>query len=182
MPTQLGPISVSFPGAGKGFVYWYCSAATNPNCTNGDQINVLAPLLGQADSGPLPITVTNNGVSSAPFAVFRAALSPVFFILDTTGHVAARHLDSSLVGPPGLYPGFSTPAKVGETISVYGSGFGKPDNNTVVNGSATQSGSLFLDGKGLGCWISGHRASTVGALVSPGLYQFNITIPSGVIR
>jgi uncharacterized protein (TIGR03437 family) len=180
MPTQLGPVSVSFLGAGKGFVYWYCSAATNPNCTNGDQINVLAPLLGQADFGPLPITVTNNGVSSASFAVFRSGLSPVFLIFDTTGHVAARHLDSSLAGPASLYPGFSTPAKLGETISVYGSGFGKPTDNKVVSGSATQTGSLYLDGQGLSCWISGRLAHTVGALVSPGLYQFNITIPSGV--
>jgi uncharacterized protein (TIGR03437 family) len=183
MPTQLGPISVSFYGGGmvrQGFVYWYCSAATNPNCTSGDQINVLAPLLGQGDSGPTLVTVTNNGVSSAPFTVFRSGLSPVFFIFDTTGHVAARHLNSSFVGPSGLYPGFSTPAKVGETISMYGSGFGKPTNNTVVSGSATQTGSLYLDGQGLSCWISGRLAHTVGALVSPGLYQFNITIPSGV--
>jgi len=183
IPTQLGPISVSFYGGGAvrpGFVYWYCSAATNPNCTNSDQINVLAPLLGQGDFGPILVTVTNNGVSSAPFAVFRAGMSPVFFILDMTGHVAARHLDSSLMGPASLFPGLTTPAKAGETVSLYGSGFGKPTDNTVVSGSATQTGSLLLDGQGLSCWISGRAAHTIGALVSPGQYQFNITIPSGV--
>jgi hypothetical protein len=69
MPTQLGPISVIINGS-PGFVYWYCSAATNPNCTSGDQINVLAPLLSLSNEGPTLVVVNNNGVPSGPFVVF----------------------------------------------------------------------------------------------------------------
>jgi uncharacterized protein (TIGR03437 family) len=127
------------------------------------------------------LKVNNNGALSQPFVVLRSAGdSPAFLSLDTLGHVAARHIDSSLVGPAALYPGYTTPAKVGEIISVYGVGFGLPDSGTVVNGAATQSGALRSEGSGFDCWISGIYAQTVGALVSPGLYQFNITIPNGV--
>lgn len=32
----------------------------------------------------------------------------------------------------------------------------------------------------LSCWVSELGAQAVGALVSPGLYQINLTIPQGV--
>jgi len=176
MPTQLGPISVTVDGL-PAFIYWYCSAQTDSSCTAGDQINVLAPLIDQVDPGVSLVVVTNSGVSSVPAAASRSAQSPAFFAFDAAGHVVARHLDSSLVGPASLYPGLTTPAAVGETIAVVGSGFGGPANSTIVSGSSTQTGDLSSD---LSCWISGVAANVVCALVSPGLYQFNIVIPSGV--
>ena len=118
------------------------------------------------------MTVTNGSFFSEPFVTFRTAYSPAFFLLDPAGHVAARHLDASLVGPTSLYPGSTTPAKVGETISIYGTGFGPPTNGPITNGSATQSGPLLSESAGLGCSIAGIHAPTVGALVGPGLYQF----------
>lgn len=178
MPTKLGPIGVSINGL-SAFVYFYCSAATNPSCAD-DQINVLAPTLGTVNPSPAVVIVGNGGSTSAPFVTFRAGYSPAFFSLDVAGHVAARHLDASLVGPASLYPGSTTPAKAGETISIYGTGFGPPTNGPIVSGSATQSGPLLPDTGGLSCFISGISAHTVGALVGPGLYQFNITIPNGV--
>jgi len=176
MPTQLGPISVSINGM-PAYIYYYCSAATNPNCGSGDQINVLAPVSGPGQiAGPALIYVNNNGTLSRTFTAFAAPSTPAFLSLDTAGHVAARHQDSSLVAPASLYPGASTPAKVGETISVYGVGFGIPAGSSLVAGSATQTAALTAPE----CSISGLAAPTVGALVSPGLYQFNITIPAGV--
>jgi uncharacterized protein (TIGR03437 family) len=176
MPTQLGPISVVINGM-PAYIYWYCSAATNPNCTSGDQINVLAPVLGPGQiAGPALIYVSNNGTLSSTFTALATASTPAFLSLDTAGHVAARHLDSSLVGPARLYPGASTPAKVGETISVYGVGFGIPAGSNLVAGSATQTAALTAPN----CSLAGVSAQTAGALVSPGLYQFNITIPAGV--
>jgi uncharacterized protein (TIGR03437 family) len=107
------------------------------------------------------VLVTNNGVNSNFFPVFRSKLSPTLFTLDVTGHVVARHLDASLVGPTTLYSGLTTPAKPGETISVVGSGFGLPTNGPLVAGSAIQSGPL--GSAGLGCIIGSQRATTVGA-------------------
>ncbi len=176
MPTQLGPISVTVDGL-PAFIYWYCSAQTDSNCTAGDQINVLAPLIDRVDPGVSLVVVTNSGVSSVPAAASRSAFSPTFFAFDAAGHVVARHLDSSLVGPASLYPGLTTPAAAGETIALVGSGFGPPTDSTIVSGSAAQTGSLSSD---LSCWISGVAANVVGALISPGLYQLNIVIPSGV--
>ena len=179
MPTQLGPVSVSFGGGATptpGYVYWYCSAQTNPNCAD-DQINVLAPTaLGLNDASPMRLAVNNNGVPIADTSAFRVGYSPAFLSFDVAGHIAARHLDASLMGPSNLYPGLSTPAKAGETIALYGTGFG-PVSPAIVAGSATQSGSM---GSSLSCWIAGLNAPAVGALVSPGLYQINLTVPNGV--
>lgn len=178
LPTQLGPVGVGFGGGlAPGYIYYYCSAKTNPNCAD-DQINVLAPLLGLNDPAPMPVSVLNNGVPIATTAAFRERLSPAFLSFDAKGHIAARHLDSSLMAPASLYPGLSTPAKAGETISLYATGLGAPVDVDLVDGSATQSGNL--SNAGLSCWISGLNAQAVGALVSPGLYQINLTIPQGV--
>jgi uncharacterized protein (TIGR03437 family) len=177
MPTQLGPVSVTFGGAGlQGYIYFYCSAQTNPNCAD-DQINVLSPVLSAADASQMRLAVNNNGSPIAVTAAFRDDFSPAFLSFDAAGHVAARHLDASLVGPTSLYPGSSTPAKAGETISLFGVGFGAGEG-MVVAGSATQSIAITIqDGS---CWVSGIEAQAAGALVSPGLYQINLTIPHGV--
>ncbi len=177
MPTQLGPVGVAFGGGlAPGYIYYYCSAQTNPNCAD-DQINVLAPLLPTNNAAATPVTVLNNGVPIARTVAFRERLSPAFLSFDAAGHIAARHLDASLMGPATLYPGSSTPAKAGETISLYGVGFGNVPGG-LTEGSSTQSGNLST--AGLSCWISGINAQAVGALVSPGLYQINLTVPKSV--
>ena len=179
MPMQLGPVSVTFGplGAlGPGYIYFYCSAKTNPNCAD-DQINVLAPLLPTNYPSPWRVIVNNNGVPIANVSSFRGAPSPAFLSFDAPGHIAARHQDASVVGSSSLFPGLSTPAKAGEIISLYGTGLGPPTGGGLVAGSAIQSGSLPLP---LSCSISGTNAQAVGALVSPGLYQVNLTIPQGV--
>ncbi len=176
MPTQLGPVGVGFGGGMlPGYIYWYCSAQTNPNCAD-DQINVLAPAsLSLNDAAPVPVTVLSNGAPIARTLSFRSGYSPAFLSFDTKGHIAARHLDGSIMAPASLYPGSSTPAKAGETIELYGTGFG-PVPGGIVEGSATQSGNL---GGSLSCWIAGVNAPAVGALISPGLYQINLTVPKG---
>jgi uncharacterized protein (TIGR03437 family) len=75
-------------------------------------------------------------------------------------------------------PGYPfTPARPGETISIYGFGFGLPAT-PLVNGSATQSGLLPAMPS---IQIGGLSANVVYAgLVSPGLYLFNVVVPAGV--
>lgn len=125
MPTSLGAIdSVMFEGPNGGtssaYIYFYCSAATDPSCAD-DQINVLTPInLGQ---NLLRLIVTRNGVASAPLLVTSRFPSPAFPLFDVQGHVAARHLDYSLLGPTTLFPGASTPAKAGETVILVAFGF-----------------------------------------------------------
>ena len=56
-------------------------------------------------------------------------------------YLAATHVNGSLLGPTNLYPGSTTPAKPGEIVVLYANGFG-PTSTPVVNGSASQSGTL----------------------------------------
>jgi hypothetical protein len=91
-----------------------CGAATNPSCAT-DQMNALAPLMPTAHGGPAIVRVTRDGLMSASFIVHHAKRTPTFLSFDIQRHVAARPLDSSLVGPTDFYPRYTTPAKLGET-------------------------------------------------------------------
>ena len=83
--------------------------------------------------------------------------------------------NGSLLGPTSLYPGSSTPAKPGETIILWGAGWGRVSNPALVEGSSTQSSLLSPIQS---CLISGLPTSAVGAVVSPGLYQIILTVPT----
>jgi uncharacterized protein (TIGR03437 family) len=172
MPTRLGVIDGVTVNGKAGYIFFYCSAATNPSCKS-DQINVLSPL--DKTTGQVQVVVTRNGVASAPFIVTKTTYSPTLPLFDVEGHVVARHLDFSLMGPAGLFPGSSTPAKAGETIILVAYGLGLPTNASLTEGSSTQGGSLPARPQ---CWISGANAAVDAAVISPGLYQLNVTVPS----
>ena len=172
LPTQLGGVSVKVNGQ-SAFVYFYCSAVTSTICTS-DQINVLTPL--DATIGQASVVVSNNGASSQPFMVAMKSLAPSFLLFSAKGYVVATHADNSLIGPTTLFPGLSTPAQGGEPIIVYGVGWGLPTTQ-IVNGSSSQSGPLASLPV---CTIGGKNAPlSFAGLISPGLYQFNISVPAG---
>jgi len=80
-----------------------------------------------------------------------------------------------LIGPATLFPGQSTPAKAGETILIFANGFGAIQP-PVTSGSEHQSGSLPALPQ---VTIGGVAAQvTFAGLISPGLYQFNVVVPS----
>jgi uncharacterized protein (TIGR03437 family) len=171
MPTSIGNVSVTVDGK-PAYIYFYCSAVTSSVCSS-DQINILTPL--DSGSGMVDVVVANNGVSSAPFSKSLNRISPAFLLFGAGPYVAATHANGSLLGPASLYPGASTPAKVGEQVVVYGVGFGLP-GSAIVNGSSTQSGSLPVLPV---CQIGGVAAAlSFAGLISPGLYQFNVTVPN----
>jgi uncharacterized protein (TIGR03437 family) len=164
LPTQLQGVSVTLNGE-KAFVY-YISAV---------QINILTP--PDLKDGPVTVQVTNTGVPSASFIVQAQTYSESFFVFNGGSYVVATHLNYSLIGPTSLYPGLSTPAQPGETIVIYANGFG-PTTVPVVSGSETQSGSLPITPT---IQIGSAMATvTYAALISPGLYQFNVMVPTSV--
>jgi uncharacterized protein (TIGR03437 family) len=167
MPTQLSNVSATVNGNPA---YTYFVSPT--------QINVLTPL--DSTLGPVPIVVTNGTNSSAPFTATLRAAAPSFLLFGGTQYDAALHANYSLLGPASLsVPGYSfTPAQIGEAVSLYATGFGLPVT-TLVSGSSTQSGALPSLPAVL---INGAPApATFAGVISPGLYQLNVTIPAAAV-
>jgi len=171
MPTQIGTISVTVNGK-PAYVYFYCSALTSTICTS-DQVNVLSPF--DSTLGSVQIVVSNGSTASAPYTATVKTAVPSF-LLFSAPYVVATHADYSLLGPTSLYPGLSTPANPNETVLVYGVGSGLP-TTPITPGSSSQFGSLPATPV---CTVGGSNAAVSAALISPGLYQFNITVPTGV--
>jgi len=169
MPTNLSGVSVTVNGK-PGYIYFYCSAVTSSACAS-DQIDVLTGL--DATTGPVSVVVTSGSSSSAPFTVNVKAVAPTFLFFTPQGYVVATHANYSLLGPASLYPGATTPAAPGETAIVYAVGFGAPTTK-LTEGSSTQSGTLATLPV---CTVGGFPAPAVIALIAPGLYQLNITVP-----
>ena len=162
MPTSLNGVSVTMNGL-SAYVYYISPV----------QVNVLAP--PSLPAGIVEIQVNNNGTKSAVANVELQSYSPSFFVFNGGPYVAAVHANGNIIGPTSLYPGASTPAQPGEAIQIYANGFG-PTSTPVVAGSSVQSGTLPT----LPVITIGGIAATVqfAGLISPGLYQFNVVVPS----
>jgi uncharacterized protein (TIGR03437 family) len=172
MPTSLNGVSVTVNGI-PGYISFYCSASAPSSICKTDQINVLSPI--DPTLGSVQVVVTTDGVASKPFTVTMTPIAPAFLQFKNN-YVTATHASFSLLGPTSLYPGFSTPAAVGETIVLWAVGFGLP-TTAVTQGSGTQSGSL--EGMPV-CTINGANAAVgFAGVVTPGLDQFNVTVPNG---
>ncbi len=166
LPVQLGGVSVTVDGK-PAFVYYISTT----------QINVLTPL--DSFTGQVPVVVTVAGVSSAPFTVTLGQVAPSFFLFNPTRYIAATHADGTLVGPASMSsPGYPfQPAQPGETIVLYGAGFGLT-NPPLTNGSSKQTGTLPSPPS---IQIGGIAATVnFAGVISPGLYQFNVVVPSAV--
>ncbi len=166
MPTSLDGVSVTVNGSAA-YVYY----------VSPGQINILTP--PNLTSGPVQVTVTNNNIASAAYTAQAQAISPSFFVFSDDQHVTAVHANGNLVGPASLsVPGYTfAPAQPGETLEIYANGFGAT-SPAVVAGSSSQSGTLSpLPGVTIG----GVTANvTFAGLISPGLFQFNVVVPTNV--
>jgi uncharacterized protein (TIGR03437 family) len=163
LPIALDGVSVTVDG--KAAYVYYISPT---------QVNILTP--PDAMTGSVPVVVTANGATSATFTAQAKTISPSFFVINGGPYIVAQHAaDYSLVGPTTLYPGSTTPAKPGETVVLYANGFGST-STAVVSGAETQSGTLSP----LPSVAIGNATATVqyAALVSPGLFQLNVVVPS----
>ena len=173
LPAQLDKVSVTIDG--KPAFVDYISPT---------QLNVLSP----ADTavGPVPVQVTYAGKTSNVLNGTEAAFSPALFMFSPLGqkYVAAVRSDGQFIGPISLYPGVplgtgvgTVPAKFGDVILLFGTGFG-PTNPT-TDFSQTFGGAP-LPANTVTCTIGGVPATVLAALVAPGEYQVNVTVPSGL--
>lgn len=167
LPTQLDGVSVTVNGK-PAYVYYISPT----------QLNVLAP--PDAAEGPVPVEVTKNGVKSDPVTAQIQKFSPAFFLFSAEDrkYIAATHANNTFLGKSSLYPGLSTPAKPGETIVLYGTGFGQTD-------PATPAGEIVSTALKLPTLptvrFGGVAAEVVFAgLSSAGVYQLNVKVPDSV--
>ena len=169
LPTQMDGVSVKIDG--KPAYVAYISPA---------QINVQAP----ADSalGPVPVEVTYNGSTSPAGTAQLQAVSPGFFLWSGIYAVATRP-DFSRVAPAGLFDGVTTvPAKPGETIILWGTGFGAT-GPTVPPGVLPPSNQVSNVSNTVTVTVGNIAATVVGAALAPGnpgLYQIAVQVPDSV--
>jgi uncharacterized protein (TIGR03437 family) len=142
------------------------------------QLNVLAP--DNLPPGPVDITVQN----SIGWQITKANVktySPGMFALQAPpgNSLGALHSDWSYVAKPGqLPPSYSAwPARPGETIVLYGTGFGA--TTPEISGRHRYNGAAPLaNPASLSIQIGGRPAQVVFAgLVGNGLYQINVVVP-----
>ena len=118
--------------------------------------------------------VTTNGATSDSFTAQMQRIAPAFFLYPD-GNIKSTHGAGGYVGPTTLIAGVTTPAKPGETIVLWGSGFG-------ATTPATPNGDVFTTALSLASAVTIRIGGDdvmpdVAALTSPGVYQFNVKIP-----
>lgn len=163
-PTQLDGTSVTIDG--KAAYVGYISPT---------QINVQAP--DDNASGMIQVQVMNNGQGSQPAMAQTQMVSPALFLWKGVFAVA-QHADYTYVGTPGLFPNtLFSPAMPGETIILYGTGFGAA-NPPVPAGILTPSTVPLANS--VTAQVGGTAANVNFAGLPAGfagLDQVNITIP-----
>ncbi len=134
------------------------------------QINFLTPP-DLVTAGQIQVVVTDNGLASATVNVPAQLLAPAFFLADTAGHIAAEHGSGAVIST-------TAPAAPGETIAMYGTGFGTT-NPAVADGQVLAGVSPLVTPPAI--TFNGVSANVVFAgLTATGLYQLNVTVPAGL--
>jgi uncharacterized protein (TIGR03437 family) len=149
------------------------------------QVNAQVP--SGVGTGQQTVTVSNGGAISAPMTVTVNATQPGLFAppnfnIGGKQYLAALFPDGvTYVAPPGTIPGLtSRQAKPGETIIVYGVGFGPVTPNIPAGQVAQQANAVtsplqvFFAQTPATLSYSGLAPGTVG------LYQFNVVVPNVV--
>jgi uncharacterized protein (TIGR03118 family) len=144
LPTAIDNVSVSVNGVAAEISY-----------VGPSQIDFLIP--AAAAVGAAQIQVINNEQVSAPATVNLTITAPAFFYLTGNKYIVSTHVNGTVTGPTTIAG--ATPVKAGETISLYGTGFGAAALPTVTIG-------------GLPATV------TFGGLIDLGIYQINAIVPS----
>ena len=162
LPESLDGVSVSINNRPASVYY-----------VSPTQINVLAPE-ALAD-GSVAVTVTKNGSTSDAVNVDFRKLSPGFFQFPDE-NIAAVRSDGKFIGPAALIAGVTTiAAKPNDVILLYATGLG-PTTPAHVPGQVVASPLATSNP----VTVRIHNKDAVVAfagLVSPGLYQLNVTVP-----
>jgi uncharacterized protein (TIGR03437 family) len=169
LPTSLLGVSVNV-GAQPAYVYYISNT----------QINVVAP---NVSTGNVSVTVKNSAGTSNAFTAVSQAVQPAFFPWPG-GYAVATHQDFTYAIKNGTFAGVTTtPASPGETIILWGTGFG-PTTPAIPVGMEIPTTPAYLSGP-VTVTIGGVSASiyeNAAALASgfAALYQLAVTVPSSL--
>ncbi len=152
LPPELDYISVTVNG--KPAFIGYVSPL---------QLNVLIP--DDVTLGVSTVQAAGQLLQSNFFVVTKVQYSPALF-LATARYAAAEHLDGTLVN--------TVPARPGETIELFGTGFG-PTAPAIPTGVVFASAAPLA--QPVTATVGGVSAPAQGYLTAPGLYQVNLTVP-----
>jgi uncharacterized protein (TIGR03437 family) len=168
LPTSIDGVSVTIDGKAAAVSY-----------VSPIQLNVLAP--DNANTGLVLVQVKAPAGTADSVLVLQQTAAPAFFQFRAPAatYVAGTHADGSYLAGAALVqqgiPG--SPAKPGETIVIYGTGFGvtQPSISATV---LVPSPLPLANPQDLRIRVGGIDAAiTFAGLISPGLYQFNFVVP-----
>jgi uncharacterized protein (TIGR03437 family) len=168
LPTKLDGVSVSM--GGKAAYVYYVSPT---------QVNVLAPQ--DVGTGTMQVTVTNSGTASAGFTSTANSFGPAFFLWANKYAVATHYPDFTWAVKNGTFSGVTTvPAKPGEVIILWGTGFGVT-NPAPPAGTVVPADKAYSTSSPVTVTVGGTTATVYGAALASGfagLYQVAIEVPA----
>ena len=161
LPTSLSGVSVTIDG-NPAFVYYISST----------QINVQVPT--DSALGSVNVVVNNNGAISAAGSAQLQSLAPAFFLeLGTNVVIASRLPDYAVVGTA------SAPAKAGDTLVLWATGFGPTTPSVAAGVVVTGAPATPLPSVTVG----GTQVKVDSCVLTPnsaGVYQIAIELPANV--
>jgi uncharacterized protein (TIGR03437 family) len=170
-PTSLGATSVTIDS--KPAYLWFVSST---------QINAQVP--DDPATGLVNVVVTTSA-GSATSTVTLGAYGPSFSLLNskyvaaivaTPGSPGNSGGGYDIIGPVGAFPYPSRPARAGETVQIYGVGFG-PTTPSVLAGQAFSGVAPSVMNPTV--LIGGVQATVAFAgIVEAGLFQLNVIVPN----
>jgi uncharacterized protein (TIGR03437 family) len=170
-PTSLDGTSVTIGGQ-KAFVSYISPS----------QVNALVP--SNVATRQQTVTVTNASGATNAFAITINAVEPGLlatsnFLVNGTQYAVALNSDGTYALPTGAIAGLvSHPATPGDTLVLYGLGFGPVTPSIPAGQLVAQTNTLAT---AFQMFIGGMPATAVYSGLAPdftGLYQFNIVVPN----
>jgi uncharacterized protein (TIGR03437 family) len=175
LPTSLDGITVTVNGAPAYVEY-----------ISPTQVNIITPNTTTTGTG-VPVVLNIPGQQPVTSWLAVQSVAPAFFTwqtgtADSGKYLVAQHADFTNVGKTGLFPdksaNFTTPAKPGETVTLYGTGFG-PTTPAITPGIVTDQ--VYPLSSLPTATVANLPAQVQFAGLIPSLaqvYQLNITIPT----
>ena len=157
LPDHLNGVTVSVGGHTARLLY-----------VSPGQLDAAFPF--ETPTGSPPITANNGNAPSAAVSLNVAAIAPALY------STVFKNADFSIVGA-------TNPAKAGDIVVVYGTGFGQT-TPVLSTGQTVPAGPPFFNTATVTATVGGQTAKVDYSIAAPpyvaGLYQVALTVPSGL--